>query len=129
MVRRDLKGGARRQVNSDVRRLSEFDVRTFPRALDNFRQLVNARGSAFAAAALSRTSIVDGRASRGCDRRLSACHNLHHRRGYAGQFSSRGAAGFHERTIARETRCFGWLYKYPDGAVKPMSDDEFHDFD
>ena len=118
-----------RPVNSDVRHLSKFDVSTFPRSLDNFRQLLIDRGSELRRRSydelklLMDTPVEDVSLD---SRRASIATVVE-----AMPDNSLRVVlqGFMSGRLLGEHVALDGFYKYPDGAVKPMSDDEFLDFD
>ena len=104
-------------------------MRTFPRSLDDFRQLVNARGSelrrrpyhelqSLTDAPVEDVTVNSRPATIATIVEVMPDNSV---RVVLQGFMSAQFLGKH---VALDG-----FYKYPDGAVKPMSDDEFHDFD
>jgi hypothetical protein len=113
---------------TQVRRRFKLDVRTFPRSLDNFRRLVNARGAELR------------------QRPYRELHLLKNAPIEKVTIDSRPATiativevmpddslrvvlqGFMRARLSGKHVALDGFYKYPDGALKRMSEDEFHDF-
>ena len=104
-------------------------MRTFPRALDNFRQLVNARGSELRRRSYGELQLMTDAPVEDVtvDARTATITTIVE----AMPDSSLRVVlqGFMDARLVGKHVAMDGFYKYPNGAVKPLSDDEFHDFD
>ena len=107
----------------------QFDVRTFPRSLDNFRQLVNARGAELRRRPYRELQLLTNAPVEDVtvdSRPATIATIVEAMPDNSLRVVLQGFMG--ARLLGKHVALDGF-YKYPDGAVKPMSDDEFHGFD
>ena len=104
-------------------------MRTFPRALDSFRQLVKTRGSELRQRPYGELQLLTNAPVEDVtvDSRPATIATIVDT---MPDSSIRVVLqGFVGARLPGKHVALDGFYKYPDGAVKPMSDDEFLDFD
>jgi hypothetical protein len=104
-------------------------VRTYPRALDNFRELVNARGSELRRRAYGELQLLTNAPVEDLtvDSRPATIATIVE---VMPDSSLRVVLqGFMGARLLGKHVALDGFYKYPDGVVKPMFDDEFCDLD
>jgi hypothetical protein len=104
-------------------------MRTFPRVLDNFRQLVNARGAELRRRPYRDLQLMTDAPVEDLtvdSRPATITTIVEAMPDNSLRVVLQGFMG--ARLLGKHVALDGF-YKYADGAVKPMSDDEFHGFD